>query len=757
MAQRARRRKGSWISTLVFLGVLCCALSGTLVATGYLLSGRVRAESARVAAAIGASVGTPLPLRAGLSRPLPTPTFTVVVATPVPLASVPPVDRTAAAYLHDWAAQHYRRMYALLSRASQAMQSEQQFVRWYRNITRTATITRITTRITSTPVIPPGAGDGASVQVPFTVTFRTTLVGTFRQDNSVPLVLQGGQWRVDWRPGLFFNGLGPRDVVRLFPLDPQRGSILDRKGRPLATTGFEVTIGVVPRDLNQNGQQEQTLQLIGRYLHQTPAQLTSSFANQPADWFIPLGNVPGSLEPELRRTLGARPGVVLRRKPIRVYPQGTVASHIVGYVSHVTPAELKVLAPRGYTADDLIGRAGVERWANSYLAGRKGGILAIVGPSNDVIATIARRKAVPGDNVILTIDLDIQKEAEQVLNHLAGSAIVMDPSDNSVLALASYPNFDPNQFITGFTPRQWQALSTSPDKPFLDRPTEAAYPTGSIFKVITMSAGMEVLGIRPTATFDCNYWWHGPGMTLHNWRPEGVLNLVQSLTGSCDPTFYQIGLDLWRHDPATLSEFAHQFGLGQKTGINGVNEIAGLVPSPAWKERTYHQSWYAGDSVELAIGQSYLQATPIQMANAYSALANHGVRRSPLLVREIVDPKGRVVKTFVAQPQGRLPDSPATLAAIKAGMLGTTSTPLGTAYYAFSTYRHPMEAKTGSASNQGKLAHAWFVGYTPPDHPRYLILIMIEGRGESMQIASPMARRLMNYLWPNQDPQPPPR
>jgi len=683
------------------------------------------------------------------------PRFVVSLPTMVPLDQIPSPDVPARDFLNAWQAGKYADMYALLSKKSQANQSAQAFADWYSSLTAEATITKITPEITSVPMIPPNAGNGASVQVPFTVQFDTIRVGTFQENNSVSLILEGGQWKVDWQPSLFFHDLAPNDTVRLFPLNPRRGSILDRKGRYLATMGFQETIGVVPGKLGTPQEEQQTLTIIGQYLHKTPAELQKIYAGQPKDWFIPLGDVSGSLETELHQKLDPLPGVVLQRKPIRVYPQGDVAAHVVGYVGHITPAELKTYAAKGYTVDDYVGREGVEQWADAQLAGQRGGILAIVAQTGEVIKVIARRDAVPGNDVVLSIDLDIQKEAEKVLGTLDGSIIVMDPQDNSVLALASYPRFDPNKFVTGFTPAEWQALNTSPDHPFQDRPVESIYPTGSIFKPITMSAGMEKLGYTVNSMFDCSYWWNGPGgLHLHNWEVQGHLNLVQSLTGSCDPTFYTIGLAIYNKDPNILPIMARAFGLGQKTGINGVQEAAGLVPDPAWKEKTLHQPWYPGDSVILAIGQGYLEASPIQMANAYSAIANNGLRRSPILVQKIVDPQGKVVKTYTAPTLGHLPISTTTLQAIQAGMLGTTSTPLGTAYYAFQTYKHPMEVKTGSAENQNVLAHAWFVGYTPPQNPKYLIQVMVEGRGESMQIASPMARQLMDYLWPNNQAQP---
>jgi penicillin-binding protein 2 len=194
---------------------------------------------------------------------------------------------------------------------------------------------------------------------------------------------------------------------------------------------------------------------------------------------------------------------------------------------------------------------------------------------------------------------------------------------------------------------------------------------------------------------------------------------------------------------------ARAYGLGQKTGIVGVDEVPGIVPDPKWKEQTLKQPWYPGDGVNLSIGQGFLQATPLQMANAYSTVADNGIRRSPLLIQKYVDQHGDTVQTFTAPQVGKLPISAATLKAIHDGMLGVTSTPLGTAYYAFSSYRHPMEAKTGSAENQNVLAHAWFVGYTPPEAPKILILVMVEGRGDSHEIASPMARQLMDFLLPN--------
>ena len=745
MAFRGRRRaRRPW---LVYAMVLVLVLIA-----GFILRQPVEARVSLLAKQVVSIIPSSVRPAAAVGSPSgAVPTFSVSIDHSPPLANVPPPDVTATRFLEDWVAGHYDDIYALLSQDSKSGQTPDQFIRRYKDLTTQASILSLRAHITSIPRVPSEAGNGASVQVPFSVQFTTIRVGSFDESNSVPLVLENGEWKVDWRPSLFFSDLGPDSDVRLFPLDPRRGSIVDRKGRPLATMGFLVTVGVVPKELIAAGNEDQTLALIGSYLKKSPDDLKKIYRGQPPEWFIPLGDTSGSLENELHQKMNDAAGVYLRRKPIRIYPEGDVAAHVVGYMGHVTTDELtKNLGAQGFTVDDVVGREGVERSAESILGGRRGGKLAIVAPTGEVIKVIAERDAVPGDDVLLSIDLDVQRDAEKVLGKLDGSIVVMNPADNSVLAMASYPRFDPNKFVTGFAPAEWQALNSSPDSPFENRPVEGVFATGSIFKVITMSAGMEVLGYKTTDTFDCNYFWHGmPGYTLHNWTVQGTLNLIQSLTGSCDPAFYTLGLALDRKDPFALANMARAYGLGQKTGINGVNEVPGIVPDPKWKEQNLQQPWYAGDGVNLSIGQGFLQATPLQMANAYSAIANDGDRRTPILIQEVIDPKGNVVQTFTAQEISHLPVSPATMKALHDGMLGVTSTPLGTAYYAFKSYTHPMEAKTGSAENQGVLAHAWFVGYAPPTSPSILLLIMVEGRGDSHEIAAPMARQMMEMLMPS--------
>jgi penicillin-binding protein 2 len=313
----------------------------------------------------------------------------------------------------------------------------------------------------------------------------------------------------------------------------------------------------------------------------------------------------------------------------------------------------------------------------------------------------------------------------------------MDPRDNSVLALASQPSFDPNQFVIGLSDDQWQQLNGS-DQPLVLRATSSGYPTGSIFKVITMAAGLEKGVTAPSTVYDCGLDWNGlPGVTLHNWQPEGMLRLSEALTESCNPAFYEIGLKLDQQDPTILPSFARTFGLGKPTGVAGVQEVAGTVPDPTWKQQQIGEPWTSGDGVNLAIGQGYLLATPLQMANAYAALARGGSLLSPAL---LADQKPNELGSLSLQQT--------TLSAILDGMQRVTSTPAGTAYYAFKDEKLPIAAKTGSAENENPDAHAWFVGFTPPTNPTLLVLVMVEGGQHGGTVAAPIARDLIDMAYP---------
>jgi penicillin-binding protein 2 len=329
---------------------------------------------------------------------------------------------------------------------------------------------------------------------------------------------------------------------------------------------------------------------------------------------------------------------------------------------------------------------------------------------------------------------------------------MLDPTDNSVLAMASHPSFDPNWFVQGLTDAQAAQVLDEKTKPLLDRATLATYPPGSTFKVITASAGLERGGLTPQSRLPCPPVWYGLGQNLpkKNWRPDdlGNITVADALMTSCNPFFYQVGLNLDGVDPNILPSFTAAFGYGRPTGINGVDEAPGLDPNGDWKQKTLHESWFTGDSVNMAIGQGYLLVTPLQVANAYSAITRNGDLRSPLLVSQLRPAvAGAAPQQFQSKVLGQIPISATTLQAIRDGLTRVVQDPRGTAYSTFQGSRLDAAGKSGTAEDQGLQSHVLFVAYAPRTAPKAVAVVVLdEGESGSLE-AGPMVRRaLEGYL-----------
>ena len=633
----------------------------------------------------------------------------------------------ANAFFGAWQQGQYAAMYDLLSTDAQAATARDVFVRRYTNIHQGIGELKLSVQAT---------GPIADGQVPFSVSRSLAIFGDLSETNTLPLLQDAtGLWKVAWQPGLIFKGLSATSSVRVTPDLPTRGRLLDRSGKPLADNGTILSVGVVPGEIKDEAG---LLKALSEALGLPADVIKQRYQGGQPEWFMPIVDRSDTERGDLQTRIGSIPGVALHDKPARVYPAGSATAHVIGYVGHPTAAELKQLASAGLDETDWIGRSGVEAWAEQRLAGTRGGVIQIVDQNGHVLREIARKASAPGQDITLSLDGAIQNAAVTALGDKRGSIVVLDPRDNSVLALVSEPSFDPNQFVIGLSDEQWKQLNGD-QRPLVLRAAESAYPTGSIFKVITMAAGMEHGVAKASDTFDCGLDWNGlPGVTLHNWQAEGTLRLSEALTESCNPAFYEIGLKLDQRDPMLLPNMARTFGLGSPTGIQGVRDVAGTVPDPDWKRQQLGQPWTSGDAVNLAIGQGYVLATPLQMANAYAALARGGALLPPRLVR---DQEQKAL--------GALGLNPKTVAAILDGMKRVTSTAQGTAYYAFRDERLPIAAKTGSAENENPDAHAWFVGFTPtpPDKPSLLVLVMVEGGQHGGTVAAPIARSVIDAAY----------
>ncbi len=757
--RKKRQRSGWWLLIVVIAALVVFWRTGGFdLLASRLPPNPLIAQVTKTEAGAGSPIAPqtgPSPSKAGAQPPSPTnalaqgrPQVPLITVPPVPTPTPLPPSEVAKQYLAAWDEGRYSDMYSLLSKSAQSSISKQQFVERYQAISDEATIIKVDARLAASAANTVPSTDGSAVVLPFESRVNTSLVGELVEINSLPMTLANGQWRVEWTPSLVFKDLTGVNLIRMFPLEPRRGSILDRKGQPLATQAFMVVIGIVPGEIKD---EPALLKTLSEMLNRPPAEIKKAYVNAQPQWFVPVGEARWQNEQGVKQKLAALPGVALRRRPIRWYPEGEHTAHVVGYVTRITAEQLKVLKPKGYTEDDFVGQTGVESWAEEILAGRRGGKLAVVTPKGEVVKIIAERDAVAGRDVELTLDLEIQKAAEEIIGQKPGSITVLDPRDNSILALVSYPRFDPNKFVTGFTQEEWDKLSNDESHPFLARPFNATYPTGSIFKVVTMAAGLESREFKPDTKFECKGSWGGvgQGQVWGDWKPggHGVLDLRQGLVESCNIVFYEIGAQLDKKDAQSLPEMARNFGFGALTGVIGLVDATGVVPDAKWKRDQVSEDWYSGDSVNLAIGQGYFLATPLQVANAYSALAMNGNLRTPLLIKRTVQPDTGQAQPFIATTIRRLAVSDATLAVIREAMIKVASDPKGTANYAFSGFKVETAAKTGSAENQNPQSHAWFAGYAPARDPRYVVVVMVEGSGTGSESAAPLARRAFERLF----------
>lgn len=468
------------------------------------------------------------------------------------------------------------------------------------------------------------------------------------------------------------------------------------------------------------------------------------------------------------------PGVEWPTEFRRGYPKGELAAHLLGYIGEISGPELQEQRWKGRNPGDIVGKAGVEYAYDSWLRGQDGQekveVDAMGRPKRTL--TTGGKSAVPGDSLVLTIDEKVQKAAQQALingmtlAHNAhfwsangGAAIAMDADTGEILALASYPTFNPGVFDKGISSREAKYLySAQSNTPLLDRAIQGLYPPGSTFKVITAIAGMETGLITPYTTFTCpgyfKYDKNGFKQIFKCWSypaGHGTLNLEQAITQSCDVYFYNVGYAIFRAKGTPLADWARRMGLGHLTGIDIAGEYAGLVPTPAWREKHYTKAWdkiwRPGDSITMAIGQSDLQVTPMQMAVAYAAIANGGYVVTPHVGYEIKDATGRVVQKLRWPTRRNLEIPSSDLAAVQEGLRLAASSPVGTSSAVFADYPVPIYGKTGTAEWPPKDDVAWYCSYGKAGGHTYVVVVEIEQGGHGGSVAAPAAREIYDALF----------
>ena len=674
-----------------------------------------------------------IPLAAGCGFPALQPTASTA---PSPTPNLPPADEVAFAFLQAWGRGDYPAMYSLLCSSAQEGYPEDLFTTTYLQVVHEATILEVTPRILA------AYQPDTRAEVTFAATFQTALVGGFEVQNQMGLTFEQGRWAVDWSPALIFPQLSDEAFVRLTTRAPSRGNVYDRNGLGLAVQGELVEVGVIPGQI-----QDETALLaqLGTILGESPADLQARYADALPNWYVPLGRISAEAGQICYETLSGVPGVELREAWTRSYRQGIIAPHVVGVVGPIPREEADLWRAQGYAGDEMVGWTGLERWGEPYLAGERGGRLEILTKKGQQVAVLADKPSRESSSLYTTFDLEFQKEVQDILGRRLGAIVVLEAQTGRVLAMTTYPIFDPNLFATGISESQWQNLQADYHRPLVNRATQGTYPVGSVFKIVTMAAGMEAAGLTASSTFICRGTWTGLGpewpKTCWLRSGHGNISLGKALIVSCDITFYQVGLLLNGLNQEVLPDYARRFGFGARTGIE-VEEDAGLVPDPAWKIQAKGEGWAPGDSVNLAIGQGELLVTPLQVSMMLAAVGNGGTLYRPQVVEMIAADPNTPDWVFAPVALAHLPISDENLAVIQDSLHKVTSVSYGTAYRAFEGFSLPLAGKTGTAESGQRRPHAWFVGYAPAEDPEIAIAVIVEHTGEGATYAAPLFRKV---------------
>jgi len=655
-------------------------------------------------------------------------------------------DATAAAFLEAWESGDYGAMYARLSPASQAVIDAESFTQRYQNALTNATVLTVATRLQS------ALQENDRAYAAYEVTLDTALVGALVTDTVMSLSLHEGQWWVDWDAGLIWPQLAGGHYFRMDYTVPVRANIYDRAGLGLATEGTIVTIGVIP------GQIEDENALLGALALVTglsPDEIRARYAASPADWRVPIADIPAEVSVDHNDLLSSIPGIYRDEKAGRIYPHGSIAPHVVGWVAPVPAEQLDAYRAQGYRGDEWVGVSGLEAWGEETLAGLHGGALNIVTAAGERVVTVAERQAAPSRAIYTTLDRDLQKQVQQILGGRKGAIVVLDAHTGAVLALTSGPGFDSNTFVGPAGAGGRSQILADPGRPLFNRATQGTYPSASVFKIVTISAALEEAGMDPEHTiFYCPGYWEGLGPASRKgcWKEDGHgdISLKDGLTASCDVVFYAVGQTLDGVGQDVLPRFGRGFGFGEKTGLEGVLEEGGLMPDPDWKANVIGENWWVGDTINIAIGQGYLLVTPLQVARMIAAVGNGGTLYRPYVIQRI-GPAGEGMPEQVTQPEavGTLPVSAPHLAAIQEALLGVTPKSIGTAPHRFAGLSIPVAGKTGTAEVGGPDTepHSWFAAYAPADNPEIAIVVLAENAGEGSTVAAPLTRQVVEAYY----------
>jgi len=557
-------------------------------------------------------------------------------------------------------------------------------------------------------------------------------------------------WHLQIREGPYYRDLSQSNLTRSVVLEPARGLIYDRNGVLLANNVSSFSLYVTLEDVQDH---EALVQKLMTLVGLDESRLRKKLSERASKL------IPRKIKDRLTLREAAQveshrldlPGVMIQAESQRNFPTGRTASHGIGYVGEVSADQLEQADYADLHQGSIVGQYGVEVTYDRFLRGRAGQKLIEADALGHEKRTVSVEKPRAGDDLYLTIDLRLQKLAEELLGDEAGAIVALDPKTGEVLALASRPAFDPNVLSRELTPKQWEEFVQHEGRPLTNRATQGQYPPGSIFKIAMAAAALETKTVEPSTQIRCAGGYQFGRRFYRDWKAggHGLMNVTQALVHSCDVFFYTAGQ---RMGIDTIASYAKLFGLGSPTGIELPSERVGIVPSPDWKEKARGEQWLPGETISASIGQGYVTVTPIQMASLTATVANNGVPVRPRLVRAVMDrATGRVLE-LPSVPLSRLSVKPDTLAIIRSALAGVVTE--GTATRAKSSLVS-IAGKTGTAQIAAlrpgpekdipkKLRdHAWFVSYAPVEAPRIAVVILVEHMGHGGSAAAPLAKQMI--------------
>jgi penicillin-binding protein 2 len=544
--------------------------------------------------------------------------------------------------------------------------------------------------------------------------------------------------------GTYYAGVAEDNRLRIISTDAPRGEIRDRNGVVLATDVPSFDIVVTTYDLKNSDQELSVVaQLTGAKL-QTLEDTVKKAAVGPFTPITVARNVSKSAALKLAEQEPDLPGIQLVMSTKRFYPLGTMAAHVLGYTGEISDTQLEKLRADGYVMKDTIGKDGIELEYESLLRGQKSQKLIEVDANGKAVKTLQEKPAVPGKSIILTIDARLQKTCEELLGDNEGAAIMMDPRNGELLALASAPTFDPNKFISGISSEDWKAWSVKGS--LFNRAIAGSFPPASTFKVVTGTAGLETRTITDRSIIYCGGGLTVGGRLFKCWiwpGGHGNEDIYRAYADSCDTYFFTVAL---RTGIESMDTYAHKFGIDKLTGIDLPGETTGFYPTPQWKLSKYKEPWYEGDTMNMGIGQGYVLETPIRNISIYSSIAMNGTLWRPHLLKASVDPVTKAETQTTPVVQDTLGISAATLATVKKG-LNLASKTGGVARIQVGDIE--MCAKTGTAeTGTPNLYHTWVLAFAPMDNPQIAVLLMFENspytRSTSM---APLVHRMLQQYF----------